>query len=153
MDIDYANAQEAREARHKNRVLQAQWFGGDVQFGKAGEPGSYVKHFDGMRPISREIEMKWQDGEPANGDVAVCQAIIGGETWEHIIEPEWMDGDKPRRRLAKDYKGMAEKWALWRWHTIRGTPVTERDAYLLEPNFEPPTFVWKRNPGRPPKTE
>lgn len=114
-----------------------------------------------MIPTDNEITLRWL--EPAvDGEPRDVEAIIGNERMEWRCPPEYRDGMELRKRRARDYDKAAEVWATWRWHMMRGTPVTERDVYQTEPGYRPPTFVWeegleqaaepvKRKPGRPPK--
>lgn len=100
------------------------------------------------------IKLSWVEGEPKKWDSAIAQVVIGGVTRAVVIEPyEEVDGKqrlKPKI-VTKGYSGMAEAWALWKWHCDRGSEVDDADNYILD--CDPPKFEWevvvKR--GRPAK--
>ena len=154
MDMEFAEAYAAREAKFQRKLLDAQWHGGKVQFGQPGTPAAFVRTYPGMRKIATVIPMHWAEGEPKNGDVSTVRCIVAGNIKEWVIEPEQdrVDGARNARRLAKDYKGLAEKWALWKWHTARGTPCDDRGKYLLEPDYKAPSYDWTWN-GKEPEPE
>lgn len=139
-----------REQRRLRRVLQRKW--------------------DAMKDISHTINCAFL-GPVVKGEEVDVEVQIGDEVLRHVV------GRKVRVEAGGDlilepdvkrlgYKGAVEKWATWKWHTLRGTPVDERDNYHLEPDFLAPKFVWEVTPtteasaeeapkkrGRPKKTE
>jgi len=173
-DEDFGAEARERQVRFERKVLEAKWFGGTITFGRAGQPGSYTKTFEPMKKMPPEIKLSWtseyidNSGYPIQGRDATCAIEFGDFQDEVLIEAEYQYYDKIIKRKVKEYKGIAEKWAMWKWHTQRGTPVDERDKYLTEPNFQPPRLEWaeyvppqeadpikvevvKRGPGRPKK--
>lgn len=145
VSMQYQPGDEKRERLIRQRFLQAQWYGGRVQFGK--EPHQISRDYQPMKKVSPEIVCRWIDGEPVQGHPATLEAVIDGETKQYLIEPHQpVYGGDLRPRPVSVYKKMAEDWMLWKWHTARGTPVDTdaREAtYLVEPGFEPPRFLWE----------
>lgn len=97
-------------------------------------------------PIDSEITCRFLDplieGQPSD-----VECVVAGNTISYRVEPEWVDLNGPHKRRTKDYAKQVEKWATWKWHTARGTPVTDRDVYQYEPGYKPPTFAWEPGPG------
>lgn len=121
---------QAREGRRLRRVLERKW--------KAMKAIPHTINCAFLGPVVKGEEV---DVEVQIGD-AVLRHTVGRlvrveQGGDPVLEPDC-------KRLG--YKGAVEKWALWKWHTHRGTPVDERDNYQLEPDFEPPTFVWEETP-------
>lgn len=88
-----------------------------------------------------EIGLRWVL-PPVDGEAADAQITVGDEEMEYTVEPIYRTMDGEHKRRTKDYAKQVEKWALWKWHTMRGTPVSDRDVYLTEPGFAEPAFVW-----------
>ena len=176
MDEEFGAEAVARQRKFERRILEAQWHGGSIQFGRPGQPGSYIKTFQPMKQMPAEIHIRWVSeyldnfGNPVQGRDATAEVSFGDYKDEYVIEAEYQYYDKMVRRKVKDYAPMAEAWCMWKWHTQRGTPVDEHDKYLLEPGFKAPLIVWdkalfaqpepepaqeapKRKRGRPPKQE
>lgn len=139
IDDQYLDDGEKDEVKTRNKVTKAQWFGGTVRFGK-----DRTVTYQGMRKVDPVIKLRWEEGEPQPGMVAVVEVIIDGKPDSLIIEPEYQDMDRMVKRRLKEYVPLAESWALWKWHTTRGTPVNEFNGYLTEPGFVKPEFVWEK---------
>jgi hypothetical protein len=95
------------------------------------------------RTLGTEINLSWAEGEPKKWDNALAVVEIGGQMRAFMVEPhEEVDGKtrlKPKI-VTRGYKGLVEDWALWKWHTDRGSEVDDNGHYILD--CEPPTFVW-----------
>ncbi len=114
-----------------------------------------------VRPISNEVLCRFTDPEPAKGEQKEVdvEVTIDGNVLRYGVGGQVRSDQEGRmvfdpnvKRLG--YRGAVEKWALWKWHTARGTPVDERDNYQPEPDYQPPKFVWGESPaklGRPRK--
>lgn len=114
---DYASKQAARERRRLEKL--------------------WAK----MEPISTEIRCRWL--EPlVEGGPSDAEAVIAGVIENYTVWAEFATLGGMQKRRTRDYQKVVERWALWKWHTARSTPVSERDVYLTEPGFAPPTFVW-----------
>jgi hypothetical protein len=144
-----------REARFQRKLLEAKWFGGTIQFGKAGTIGAYTKTFEGMRKVGNVIVLRWIEGADGNGNplpgvTATVESLHDGETDYLVVEAEYQRYDRVIRRSVREYAPIAERWAIRRWHQKRGTPVHEADNsadwrlnYITEPGFVPPTIQWE----------
>lgn len=151
---DFDREQSEKEARFQRKLLEAKWFGGTIQFGKAGAIGSYTKTFDGMRKVGNEIELRWiegadEHGKPQPGVNATVESTHDGQTDYMVIDADYAYYDKMLRRNTREYVPMAERWAIRRWHQKRGTPIHEQDNsadwklnYITEPGFVPPRITW-----------
>lgn len=98
-------------------------------------------------PVSQTILCRWIS-PPVKGQEADVEVTIGKETFRHSVGAEVRLDQDGRMGQHPDikrygYQGAVEKWALWKWHTARATPVDERDKYQVEPGFEPPKFEWE----------
>lgn len=101
------------------------------------------------------IHLSWVEGEPKKWEPALAQVTIGGVTRAFMVEPYEEIDDKQRlkpKMVSRGYKGMVEHWALWKWHSDRGSEIDDADNFILD--CEPPKFEWVVEPkrvGRPPK--
>lgn len=94
--------------------------------------------------LGKTITIQWMDGEPERWNPADAIVTIGEQDRIYTVEPmETVDGkDRVKRELVNlGYRGVVEKWALWKWHTDRGAEIDDNDAYILD--CELPKFVWK----------
>lgn len=95
--------------------------------------------------LGRVINLSWAEGEPKKWDNALAVVEIGNQTRAFMVEPyEEIEGKqrlKPRI-VTRGYKGLVEDWALWKWHTDRGSECDDNGHYILD--CEPPTFVWAK---------
>lgn len=151
---------ELQDIEHRMRLLKA---------GKKSKVHpAEIEHHDIQRAREQEREertktlpeilCRWH-GEPKKWEVVSFEAEIGGQSYVLEIDPyEEVEGRKRLRpKLVKlGYKAFAEDWALWKWHTARGSEIDEvTDTYILD--CEPPKFVWAEvaaetpRRGRPPK--
>lgn len=93
--------------------------------------------------LGREIKLSWAEGEPKKWDNALAIVEIGKLVRAYMVEPhEEVDGKtrlKPKM-VTRGYKGMVEDWALWKWHTDRGSEVDDAGNYIVD--CELPAFVW-----------
>lgn len=111
------------------------------------------------KELGGEITCAWTEGEePKKWDVAT--ATIDFPNGYHnalTIEPYREVEGKMRLdpKLARlGYRRFVQEWALWKWHTQRGTEVDEQDNYVVD--CELPKFRWEEAPkkvGRPRKAE
>lgn len=112
-----------REAARRRRILENAW----------------AK----MKKMPMTIELQWEAPPVGDGTEACVVMSCGSFIDENVIDGYVPVIDKdPRRRRAKEFVEVAEKWAMWKWHTTRGTPVDERDVYQLEPGYESPELKW-----------
>ena len=120
-------------------------------------------------PIETCVSLRWLDGEPTGRQEADAEVVINGRIDRVTVGEtrKTIDGevfDPEVRRYG--YRGAVERWALWKWHTARGTPLNERgEKYELEPGFAGPSYEWTepdaikvegtltlpKRRGRPPK--
>jgi hypothetical protein len=110
------------------------------------------------KALGGEIRCRWVTGEPKKWESATVEVEIGEKSYLLEIEPyEESDGkQKLRAKLVKlGYQGFAESWALWKWHTQRGSELDEAtDTYILD--CKAPAFVWelpRAKPGPKPKVQ
>lgn len=96
------------------------------------------------KELGDTIGLAWADGDPKKWDNAIAMVTIGGVTRAYEVEPyEERDGKtrlKPKV-ISKGYKGMVEGWALWKWHSDRGSEIDDADNFILD--CDPPKFVWE----------
>lgn len=105
--------------------------------------------------IGNEIKLAWAEGEPEKWNTALAQVTIGSVTRAVEIDPHEERDGKLRLKpaiIAKGYRGLVEAWALWKWHSDRGSEIDDADKFILD--CEAPKMVWeeaevKRGPGRP----
>lgn len=142
-----------------------------IRLGKKVETAE-VEHLHRQREIEREraertkrlptITLQWMDGEPKKWEGASCVAEIGGQNYMLEIAPfEEHDGkQRLRPKLVKlGYQGYAQDWAMWKWHTARGSEVDDATGeYILD--CDAPEIVWQetvepepKKRGRPRKEE
>ena len=121
-DDEGAPGYAERQRKHTQRILARKW--------------------DKMLPIDRTIMLEWV-APPVRGQEAEVVALVGDVEMRHVVGA--MMGDGNYDPLVKQYgfNGAAEQWALWKWHTARGTPVDEHTGRVLpEPDFVAPKFEW-----------
>lgn len=128
---------QQKEARRQRRIMEKKW----------------AK----ILPISQTINCRWL-APIVKGEEAEVEVNISGVVLHHSVGQQVrldQDGHWGQHLDIKryGYKGAVEKWALWKWHTARGTPVDERDNYFTEPGYEAPTFVWEPEPVAEPVVE
>jgi hypothetical protein len=116
------NKKPPSEAQAAKDVLRIQW--------------------DNIEDVGHEISLKWLD-PLIEGEGAECEYLIGSAEFRLAVDPVIGIVGGERQRRIRDYAGVVEKAALRKWHTLRGTPVTDRDEYQTEPGFKPPVFVWE----------
>lgn len=111
------------------------------------------KHLETQRQREREreertqhlttISLRWVDGEPKKWEDAQAEVTIGDKTRLFTVEPyEERDGKqrlKPKI-VQQGYQKAVEDWAMWKWHSDRGSEVDDTDNYILD--CKAPAFVW-----------
>lgn len=109
--------------------------------------------------LGTEIHLSWPEGEPKKWDLAIASVKIGENTRVYEVDPyEERDGKqrlKPKI-VTQGYRGLVEAWALWKWHSDRGSEVDDSDNFILD--CAAPKMVWtveevvvKPKLGRPPR--
>lgn len=101
------------------------------------------------KELGNVILMSWAE-EPKKWEDAICVALIGDKECICNVQPyETVQGERRLKAaiVVKDgYQKMAEKWALWKWHTFRGSEVDDTDKYIVDCPL--PTFEWSKPPER-----
>lgn len=95
---------------------------------------------------SGPIKCQWMEA-PVKWESATAIVQIGDETNTFTVEPYENIGDGKERlkpRLVRNgYESEVEKWAIWKWNSMRGAEiVTDGDEYIQE--VSPPAFEWDK---------
>lgn len=109
------------------------------------------KRWSAISDIGNTISCQWLT--LPDGPVATALVTVGEEEHEYVSDGTTIERDgrlafldpffaKHGGRDKDAHRRVVEAYALWKWHTARGTPVDERDNYLLEPDYEAPKFKW-----------
>jgi hypothetical protein len=104
--------------------------------------------------LGKTITLQWVDGEPKKWENCMARVTIGENTRVYEVMPyELIPGGDGAKRLKpriitggekqKDgYKQLVEDWALWKWHSDRGSEVDDTGKFVLD--CEAPKFEWEQ---------
>lgn len=96
--------------------------------------------------LGTEIKLEWVD-QPKKWEPATCIVTIGAQDRMFVADPhEWVEGTqrlKPRF-VAQGYAKMVEEWAIWKWHSDRGSEIDDTDRFIVDCKL--PKMVWKTEP-------
>lgn len=101
------------------------------------------------KELGRVIKCSWVDTElnekglPVQWEIASAIVEIGPHQKIYTVLPKKEIDGKERldpRLVSDGYKATVEKWAIWKWHTLRGSEVDDADHYIADCDL--PKFEW-----------
>jgi len=95
--------------------------------------------------LGGKIICSWAEGEPEKWKPAIAMVQIGPQyTNAFTVEPyEPVIDGPPKLKMnivRHGYKRLVEDWALWKWHTLRGSELDTEGNYVMD--CDPPEFQW-----------
>lgn len=109
---------------------------------RARQKRSLEKLWAQMKPAPDSIQFSAK-AKPKRGEDWVVEVMIGDLVDTYVVPGVSHTTTGEHTTQEHEYRPKAQEWALWRWHTNRGTPVGDNDQYLTEPNFKAPAMDWE----------